>query len=539
MMKNKVFVIGHKNADTDSICSAIAYAYLKQQIGVDAIASRISQCNSETKYVLDTFGFEEPLYIHSAKCTLRDISIDDAYLVNKDFTMKEALDCIVKRKNKGVFVVDEYNRLEGIVSISDLTSLWTMDEINLTMLMSKVKLNNIIKTLYAECIYCIDDFKTNGKVHLMMSLANNSKIDATSIVIVGNSPEVQRYVIDCGVSMIIICGENWIDNVTLEKAKEKNVVILHTPLSALACSQLVYQSSSIEEIMSDEVLCFLQSETMDEISNRIAKTRYRSYPVLNDNNEVVGAMSRFHLFNYPKKQFILVDHNEAHQSINDLEHGEVIEIVDHHRLGGIETVHPISITCKSVGCTCTIIGQLFDLHQIEIPQNIAGIMLAAIVSDTLNCKSPTTTSEDIAMADRLSEIAQISRQQLHSDMVGNTDSIVNKSYVDLLYEDFKEFRINGSRIAVGQVACRSKDDFYQIEEGFLPYLEEVAHTQHYDLIVMMFTDPRGSGSQFMYTGKKSWVIKEGFKDVLVNNFGPSIISRKKQVLPMLINLFNK
>lgn len=538
-MTKPLYVVGHKNPDCDSICSAIAYANLKRQLGYNAIACRLSQCNSETKYILKRFGFDEPTLIHSAKCTLKEIEIDDALLVTKDVTMKEALDKILQRKNKGVFVVDEKQKLLGIVSISNLTSLWTANEKELISLMSKVKLHDVVKTLNAEILNDVDNFKTNGQVHLMASLANNATIYPNSIVIVGNSVEVQRFVIDSKAAMVIICGENWVDNVTLEKAKENNVVILHTPLSALACSQLIYQSPSIEDVMVSNVIHFKSYETVEETSNRMAKTRFRTYPVVDESDRVIGAVSRYHLFNYEKKRYVLVDHNEYSQSVNDLEFGEVVEIVDHHRLGGIETVNPINISSKIVGCTCTIIAEMYKQNKVKITKELAGLLLGAIISDTLNLKSPTTTQLDKDMSKMLCDICECNMDELSKEMIINSDSILNKSHIELLYDDFKEFRIGESRIAIGQSQCKSYDEYMAIRNDFLTYLDETCITQNYDLILIMFTDPMGTGSYFLCTGKKAWVVKEGFKDVLVDEFAPNVISRKKQVLPIIIDTLNK
>lgn len=538
-MKKPIYVIGHKNADCDSICSAISYAYLKQQLQIHAVAGRLSGINSETRFVLDKFGFQEPELINTAKCTLKEIEIDEGFIVDKSLTMKEALDFILQRKNKGIFVVNDEGKLDGIVSVSNLTSILTANEQELVALMSKVTLANIVKTLNATVLNEAVEFTCSGQVYLMPSLANNLKMLPKGIVIVGNNIEVQRFVIDAKASMIIICGENWVDNVTLEKAKENNVCILHTPLSALNCSQLIYQSPSIEHIMTHDVIRFNVNETTEAVSHKMAKTRYRTYPVVDDEHRVVGAISRYHLFNYEKKRFILVDHNEASQSVNDLEFGEVIEIVDHHRLGGIETSNPINITSKIVGCTCSIIAELYLLYNIPIPYGIAGLMLCAIISDTLNLKSPTTTDTDRKMGKMLEGIVGESMDEISQQMIYNSDSIINKTPLQLLYDDFKEFRISEYKIAIGQSQCKSKEEYDAIKESFKAYLEDTVKTNHYDLILIMFTDPMGSGSYFLYTGKKAWVIDEGFKEFMEDEFAHTLISRKKQVLPVIVELLSK
>ena len=537
-MDKPVYVIGHKNPDADSICSAIAYSALKNQLGLKTVPARLSTINKETSYILDRFHLPIPMLLTSAKCTLAEIDMDEAMLLSPDTTMKEALDAILSRKNKGIFVVDAHQHLEGIVSVSDLTNLWTADEEALQDLMSRVPLANIIKTTRSSLLHEAP-FHPNGKVHLMPSLGQNSDIEAGTIVIVGNNPEVQRSAIRQRASLILICGENWVDSITLDMAKERQVSILHTPLSAITVAHSIFQSPSVAEVMTREVVVFRTSETVNGASQRIAKTRFRTYPVVNEKEEVIGAISRYHLFNYRKKQLILVDHNEKEQSIHDLEFAEIIEIVDHHRLGGIETQSPISFVNQIVGSTCTIVAGLYEQHHVEIPPQIAGLLLAGLLSDTMNLKSPTTTDVDVKTASTLANIAKVDPQDLAEELVGTSDSLLNKNFQELMYEDFKEYRVQDSRVAIGQVVCRISDEYQQIKAEFLAYLEEQNLQLHYDLLLILFTDPKGSGSNFLYTGKKGWVIEEGFKTVLTDGFAPGFISRKKQVLPVVIDTLNK
>ncbi|MGB4614237.1 MAG: putative manganese-dependent inorganic diphosphatase [Erysipelotrichaceae bacterium] len=538
-MRKPVYVVGHKNPDCDSIVSAIAYAELKNKLGLKSQACRLGDCNSETKYLLKKFNFEQPELIYSAKCLLKEIEKDEAVLISVDYTMKQALDEVLKRKNKGVFVVDDNKRLLGIVSISDLTSLWTDKPEDLKKLMKTASLQNIKDTLKGDIYNKSENFKPSGEVFLLPSLSDNGVIYKDGIVIVGNNPDIQRYLIDSDAALIIICGEAWVDNVTLAKAKDKDVSIIHTSLTALECSQIIFQSPSVKEVMTKDVIVFKSTETVEEASNRMAKTRFRTYPVLNEKDQVINAISRFHLFNYEKKRFILVDHNEVTHSVNDLEFGEIIEIIDHHRFGGIETTRPINIIAKTVGATSTIIAQQYILNKVDLSKEMAGLLLGAIISDTLSLKSPTTTEDDIEMARRLSAISKISVDQLSKEMVKSSDSILNKTHIELLYDDFKEFRIDDYRVAIGQSQCKDSSEFFKIKDEFLKFLNEVVITQQYDLLLIMFTDPLGTGSHFLYTGKKSWVVYEGFQDVLVDSFATNIISRKKQVLPIIIETITK
>lgn len=534
------YVIGHKNPDSDCIVSAITYAELKKKLGVPAIAYALGKANQETQYLLKKYGFKHPEIIHSAKCTLAEIEKDEAILVSPGITMKKAFDAVSSRKNKGVFVTDKDSKLLGIISISDLTRLWTEDEETLKEYMSRTKLSNIIDVLEAKVYHLEDDFHSSGLIHIMPSMSDTREEYKDSIVILRNNPDVQRFAIDNGASLVIVSGEDWVDSVTLNKAKEKHVSIIHTTHTVLECSRLIYESISIDEVTTHDVISFKESETVEEVSDRLAKTRFRTYPVLNENGQVIAAISRYHLFHYEKKKFILVDHNEETQTVNDIEYGEIVEIIDHHRMGGVETMNPINIIEKAVGSTSTIITGLYRQNGVEITKEIAGLLLGGLISDTLCLRSPTTTEEDKRVADYLSKIAGISASSLQEELINASDSILKKTDLELLYDDFKEFRIASSRVAVGQSQCKDSSEYFKIKDHFLKYLEETAVSQHYDLIVIMFTDPAGSGSYLLSTGKKDWVIHEGFQDVLTDDgFAKGIVSRKKQVLPVIIDTLNK
>lgn len=534
------YVVGHKNPDCDAIVSAIAYAQLKRKLGMDAIACAQGTPNLETQYLLKKYHFEHPKMIHSAKCTLAEIEKDDPLLAPSGLTMKEALDAILERKNKGIFVTEEDGKLIGLVSMSDLTRLWTHSEESLQQLMRTITIDNALKVLSAKVYHREKKFHTSGVIHIMPSMSDNVDEYKDSIVILRNNPDVQRFAIDAGASLIIVSGEDWVDSVTLSKAKEKHVSIILTQRTVLECSRLIYQAPSVDVVLTKDVISFHQNETVEDVSAKLAKTRYRTYPVLDDEGKVVAAISRYHLFNYEKKRFILVDHNEVTQSVDDIEFAEICEIVDHHRMGGIETVNPINIIERVIGSTASIVTSLYRDKNVPIDKNTAGILLGALLMDTLCLRSPTTTNEDREIASYLSKIAEITIEQLNDEMINATDSILNKTDIELMYDDFKEFRISGNKVGIGQCQCKKWEDYFEIKDRFLKFVSEVAERQHFELILFMFTDPVGTGSQFLYTGKKSRVIEDGFHDVLnENGFAKGIISRKKQVLPVIIATMEK
>lgn len=539
MKERPIYVVGHLNPDTDSIASAIAYAHLKNKLGFNCVPARLGHVSSEAEYLLERFGFEEPVQVFTARCTIADIEIDDAHLVSKDLTMKEALDIVLKRKNKGIFVVDENYQLEGVVSVTDLTSFLTVNEDKLIEIMSTVSLENLTKTLKADILNKVDNFKTSGTVDFFPSMNIDSSINKGSIAIVPNNPDIQRRCIEAKVSLIVIVGEDWVDSLTLKQAKENNIAVIYTPLSPLVVSQVIFQAPSVKHIMGKDIISVQLNETIEEASAKISKSRFRGYPVIDEYNTVIGAISRYHLFNYDKKEFILMDHNETKQSVPDIEHGRIIEIVDHHRIGGIKTDSPIEYTCMVVGSTCTIVALKYQQNNIEITKAMAGLLLGGIIADTLNLKSPTTSKLDHEMVELLSKIAEVDPNELSEGLINSSASILNKRFVEIVYQDFKEFKFQENRVAIGQTQCKSKEEFVQIKDKLQDYLNEMCAMNKYDVLLLLLTNPSGSGSYFLVTGAKSQSIYNALTNAAnEDGFVKGIISRKKQIVPMIEGLFS-
>ncbi len=538
---SKIYVIGHKNPDTDSIVSAIAYALLKKAMGIDAIAGRLGGVNSESEYLLKRFDFDEPLNLFSAKTILKELKLDMPYLVSKELTIKEALDLLLRdNEHRSVYVADGDRHLEGIVAIDDLTALWTFDDHKLKDLVKTASLANIIKTLQAEVIYEGEHFLTDGEVIFFPNF--ETAIKKHSIVIVNNAPEIQRRALDTKIALMIIVGEKWVDDVTLKKAKDNKIPIITTKLSPLAVSQLIYQTPTIKEIMtpSDKVMTFSTRNTVDEAQNRMTSSHFSSHPVINHKGQITGALGRHHLLDYEKKQFILVDHNEISQSINDIEYGEVIEVVDHHRFGGLETSGPINITTMQVGATCTIVALKYKENNIDISPKLAGLLLGGILADTLNFKSPTTTDLDIAIAKDLEKIAGVDGEELYEGLVASGESLLNKRNIEIVYNDFKEFDISSLKVGISQTTCKNASEYAMVKGKMSAYLNELCMMNKYDILVVMFTMASGSGSYFMYDGNKKDIFKKAMQGIIDDkDYAPEVVSRKKQVLPRIVETLDK
>ena len=533
MKKRPIYVVGHKNPDTDAIVSAIGYAQYKKALGINAEAARIGSVAPETEYLLERFKFDDPVMLFTAKSILKEIDMDKAALADRNMTMKEALDKVIKLKNRGLIVVDRKKKLEGIVTLDDLTYMWTKSDKQLESIIKNIEIDNIVKTLEGTLVLK-GDHKLSGKMHMFPSLKSNVEDD--SIVLLRNEDDKMQYCLELGATMLVICTSSPISNHILNMAKAAGATIITTELTPLHITRLIYQTPTIENIMigKEKIDYFSINDTVDEASKKIAKSRHRSYPVLDDEGRVVGAISRYHLFNYQKKQLILVDHNEKKQSIDDIDEGIVLEIVDHHRFDGFRSDNPISITTMPIGATSTIVSNMFFTNNVKMPKNLAGLLLGAILSDTMNFKSPTTTSVDIEAAAKLVKISGVDPEELFRSIIEHSDSLVGKRLIEIVYNDFKEFTIDGNRVGLSQAVCKSKDEYYKIKDDLQKYLDDSCKSGGYDLMAIMLTLANGSGSYILSAGQKKHAVKDGFKRN-EEGFVSGLVSRKKQLLPGIIN----
>ena len=536
MKKNPIYVTGHKNPDTDAIVSAIAYAEFKQLQGVNAVAARIGSVSAETEYLLEKFGFEDPIRLYTAKCTLKEIDMDKAAVAYKEMTMKEALDKVIKLKNRGLIVVDKKKHLEGIVTLDDLTYMWTKTDEELSSIIRTIMIDDIVRTLNGTLVLR-GTHELSGKMHMFPSLKSNVEDD--SIVLLRNEDDKLQYCLELGATMLVVCTSSPISRKIMSMAKDAEASIITTELTPLSITRLIYQTPTIEHIMitKDKIDYFNINDTVDEASRKITKSRHRSYPVLDNEGRVVGAISRYHLFNYQKKQLILVDHNEKKQSVDDIDDGTVVEIVDHHRFGGFYSDNPINVTTMPVGATATIIANKFRDSNIEMSRNLAGLLLGAIVSDTMNFRSPTTTSVDIETAKKLEEYSGIKAEDISKGLIEHSESLLNKRYIEIVYNDFKEFNIEGNKVGLTQAVCKSKEEYDALKSPLGKYLEDSCKTGGYDLMAAMLTNPNGSGSYILSAGARRNVVKSAF-DIDKDGFVEGLVSRKKQLLPGIINALN-
>lgn len=536
-MQDVIHIIGHKNPDTDSIVAALAYAEFKRKQGYNAIACRIGEINAETSFVLEKFQMVEPVFIQNAKIKLYDLEFDQPTLIKADDTIKEAWKKIEKTKARTLYIVDDEERLVGLVSISDISNILMRNSKANEHLMNKTPIDNIRKVTNSTYMHKTKHTKTNGNVFVLVAGKNRYDTLAfkNSIVIVGDDIDLQQKAIQHGAACMIVVDDLEISEAVLMMAKEANTTILRTKKDVFYVARNIYKAPKVGLLMHQKIISFNNHAYIDDVYTQMSKSRYRSYPVVNNQNKVLGSISRYHLLNAKKRKFILVDHNELSQSIDHIRDADILEIIDHHRIGDIETKSPARFRNETVGSSNTIIGMMYQEHQMLPDKKIAALMCCAIISDTMNFKSPTTTLIDKEIADWLAGIAGIDLSQIAIEMFSAVATLKNKTSSEILYNDFKEYHIDGKRIAIGQINVVKESEVYEIEKDFKDYMEKINTINRFDLMLMCFTDVEGKGSYLVFIGELVWAVEAAFQGKKKKNiyFVESIVSRKKQIIPAL------
>ena len=530
-----IHVTGHKHPDTDSICSALAYANLKRKQGLDAIACRLGEVNHETRYILNRFGFEEPIVLNDARMTLSEIDLDEPVTISPETTIFEAWQ-IIQDEKKALVVVDQDQRVLGFVTNSDLSSIAMGDTAKSIELLQKTPISYIAQTLRGTLVYEPEHPRLNGKVSIIAvaehKLENYELSNRT--VILGNDTEAQLQAIEKDAACLVVVWSEKINENVIALAKEKGCAIIISGHGTLNTSRYLYYSTPVRYIMSTDLLTFQRSEYVDDVLARLVKTRFRSYPVLDEKNHIYGLISRFHLLNARKKKIILVDHNEVSQSVDAVLDGDLMEVIDHHRIGDITTSKPIMFRNQLVGSTCTIIAQLYDEARVPLDGKMAGLLCAAIISDTLNFKSPTTTQTDINTGQRLARIAQVNTEELAKDIFTNGSGLKDKSIEDIIEHDIKEFTLGKYRVMVGQMSLYDPNVIEPLRVDLVKAMKAYAAEKRLDLLILLFTGLENNKSAVLYAGKESWIATDAFDKVSNDSLVYyDVISRKKQVMPRL------
>jgi len=517
---NKTFVIGHKNPDTDSICASVAYAELKNILGFKCEAKRLGTLNEETKFAFKTFNVEAPDVLKDARCRLEDVELDKAIEINKNDSCNAAYNLVVQTNNRTLFVCDNH-KLIGIVSISDLTSIRLLNNKKREELLAKSSIRLIASDLNANIINETESFSINGKVSLY-----NPSIDLKErIILISNKEDLDK--IDDNVGLVIYAGK--------EKVENKSFNLIETNMAIEDILRIIYEAIPVSLIMTSDYYSCNSKDYVDDVSSKIISTRFRCYPVIDDQGIIIGSISRYHLFNYKKHRFILVDHSSKSQTINNIDGAEIIEIVDHHHIGDITTTKPIYYRNQTCGCTCSIVYQLYKENNIVPRKEIAGLMLSAIISDTIYFISQTTTVLDINYAEELASIADVDLHDYAKKLLNASVKLKDADVVDIMTRDLKQYTFNGFKIAVGQTNYNNIQDVQSRQEEFKNELLKYQEDKGYHLLIMMFTSVKADGTLFYFFGPKSSCMFDILETKIDNHscYDTNIISRKQQLIPLL------
>ncbi len=536
-----VFVCGHKNPDTDSICAAITYANLKNQVfGGNYIACRAGHLNEETQFVLQHFNVDVPAYIKDVRTQVRDMEIRRLDGTSSKLSLKNAWS---KMRDADVVTLcaTEGDMLAGIVTTNDIVETY-MDVIDPHILsQAKTSYRNIVETLDGELIVGdIDKELDRGKVVIAAASPEmmENVIEEGDVVILGNRYETQLCAIELGASCIIVCDGAEVARTIQGQAKEHNTQVIRTPHDTFVVARLINQSMPIEHIMKkDNLVTFYMDDFIEDIQEVMAQQRHRYFPVLDKNEHYIGMISRRNFLGAHKKQMILVDHNEKNQAVNGADAAEILEIIDHHRLRTIETAGPVFFRNQPLGSTCTIIYLMYKEYGVEIDKTIAGLLLAAILSDTLMFRSPTCTNVDRNAGEELARIAEVDYEEFAKEMFHAGSNLGSKTADEILHQDFKKFTVDDMTIGIGQINSMSADELVEIKNKIMPELKEIAEKDNLDMVFFMLTNIIEESSEIIFAGNKALhTLNSAFG---LNAEGESVIlsgvvSRKKQLLPAIV-----
>lgn len=542
MKKNDpVYVTGHRHPDTDSIASSIAYAFFKRSMGVQAIPCRLGALNKETRYLLSRFGFPEPVLLQDARMKLSEIAMDAPTAITPGTTIYETMQ-IMQRENLAYCgVVDENRRLMGLVTKSDIAVVGLGDTALSIEILAQTATENIRKTINGTTVYDDDQAYINGKVSIiaMTELDRLKQYDVKDrIVIVGANTEAQQKIIRLGAGMLIAVWAEQIDESVIRTAKEHHCPVIRSGHGSMNTSRYLYFAPAVERIMKKKLISFHANELAEDVEVKMLKSRYRVYPVTDQENRLVGYISRYHIMDAPKRKLILVDHNEFSQSVRAVEKGNVLEVIDHHRINDFSTAHPVAFRNEIVGSTATIVATIFRENQIPIPEKLAGLLLGAILSDTMNFCSPTTTERDRSSANILAAIADLDLSTFAEELFTVTSDQEQASLSDMINQDLKIYDIHSCKVSISQVIVPSAEKMRADEREVVSALEHFAQKKRIDLAVLAFTSILENGSVIYAGGSRSAWAAEAFPDRegKEHSFQEKLLSRKQQILPALTSV---
>lgn len=549
--KRTVCVIGHKNPDTDSICAAISYTYLKKQLekpdgGYQYVACRAGSVSAETQFVLDYFHVPQPLFIENIGTRVKDLEIRRTPGVDAKISVKDAWNLMNTQNVFTLPITDAESHLQGLITINDIAKSYMDENDSAIVSVARTPYRNIMETLDAEMVVGDPEASfTEGKV--VIAAANpdvmENYINPHDMVILGNRYESQLMSILAGAGCIVVCLGAPVSKTIQHMAKEKGTTILVTPLDTYTVARLINQSMPIDFFMkSDNLITFHLGDFTDQIKEIMSKKRYRDFPVLDKRGAYIGTISRRNLLNARKRALILVDHNEVSQAVDNVENAEILEILDHHKIGTLQTINPVFFRNQPVGSTSTIVYEMYRENNVEIPKTIAGLLASAILSDTLIFRSPTCTMMDRMAAEHLAKIAGIEPEEYARKMFRAGSDLKNRTPEEIFYTDFKTFEVNEETIGIGQITSMDEEELSDIRDRIKPFIEKAYEQHGLSLAFFMLTNIIDESTTMICYGKHAQELLESAFGVAVEDHiakMPGIVSRKKQVVPVIMAELNK
>lgn len=539
---SKIYVVGHRNPDTDSICSAIAYANLKNKISgtEDYVPYRAGKLNEESQYVLKKCEVATPPLLQDVSAQISEVAIRKTESVKSSITIKNAWD-MMQEVGVVTLPVVKNRKMEGIITITDIATSYMEVQDTHILADSETTYKQVAETLSGKIVCSADkNAPVTGKV--IMSVATpevlEESIETGDVVILGNRYETQLCAIEMGAGCIIVCEDAQVSVSITKMAQDNGCTIICTPYDALTVSRLIFQSVPIGYMMKKEnLICFKLTDYIDDVRKVMAEKRHRDFPVLDSHNNYVGMISRRNLLGAEKKKVILVDHNEAKQAVMGVQAAEILEIVDHHRLGAIETMSPVFFYNQPVGCTATIIYEMYVDEGVEIEPQMAMLMCAAIISDTLMFRSPTCTPKDTKAAKKLAKIAGIDSETFAHEMFFAGSNLSEKTAKELFTRDYKKFSMGDVTFGIGQVSCMDSQELAQVKKKIFAYMKEQYASSGVDMLFFMLTDMLMPGTELLCVGDGALELVEsalGVTGVDGVVLLPGVVSRKKQIVPELM-----
>ena len=539
--ERKVYVVGHKNPDTDSICSAIAYAALKTKVTGHAYEPRrAGQLNEETQYVLERFGVKMPRLLSDLREQIKDVELKEVDGLKSSVSIRTAWEKM-QESNIHTLPVTRDGKLEGLITIGDIAKTY-MEVYDSTILSkARTQYRNIARAVDGEVITGNEhSYLLKGKVVIAASsrILMSDFINKDDLVIMGDRKDAQQCAIDVDASCMVVCQNAPISDSIIRQAAEKQIVIIRTPHDTFTAAQHINQSIPVKYFMTKEnLVTFKMKDYVDDVKEVMARKRFRDFPIVDNKGKFLGLISRRRLLNVRKKQVILVDHNEKSQAVDGVEEAEVLEIIDHHRLSSIQTMGPVFFRNQPVGCTATIVYQMYEEAGVVPDEVNAALLCAAIISDTLMFRSPTCTKLDENTARKLAGIAGVEVESLAQEMFNAGSNLKGKSAEEICFLDFKQFTVNDTVFGVGQVNSMSADELKEIKEIVAPHLEKACRSHGLNMIFFMLTNIITESSELLCCGpeaREKILTAYDLPDDTDSIMLKGVVSRKKQLVPTLV-----